>query len=53
MPDEETGRPRARSLAPLRMVYREAARYPREIAFAVAALLITSAATLAILAVMN
>ena len=48
MPDEETGRPRARSLAPLRMVYREAARYPREIAFAVAALLITSAATLAI-----
>ena len=40
--------PKARSLAPLRMVYREAARYPREIAFAGAALLVTSAATLAI-----
>jgi ATP-binding cassette subfamily B protein len=39
---------RTRSLAPLRMVYGSAARYPREIAFALAALVITSAATLAI-----
>ena len=46
--DDEAGPPKARTLAPLRMVYREAARYPREIAFAAAALLTTSAATLAI-----
>ena len=39
---------KARSLAPLRMVYREAARYRRETAFAFAALVTTSAATLAI-----
>ncbi|MFL0354995.1 ABC transporter transmembrane domain-containing protein [Erythrobacter sp. GH1-10] len=37
-----------RSLAPLRMVYREAARYPREIRFALFSLLITAGATLAI-----
>ena len=48
LPEAEAGPPKARSLAPLRMVYREAARYPREIAFAAAALLTTSAATLAI-----
>ena len=40
--------PRARSLAPLRMVYGSAVQYPREIAFALLALVITSAATLAI-----
>ncbi|GAB5348560.1 Lipid A export ATP-binding/permease protein MsbA [Alteriqipengyuania sp. 357] len=39
---------KARSLAPLRMVYREAARYPRQTALAFAALVTTSAATLAI-----
>ncbi|WP_370183168.1 ABC transporter transmembrane domain-containing protein [Alteriqipengyuania sp.] len=39
---------KARTLAPLRMVFREAVRYPREIGLALAALLITSAATLAI-----
>lgn len=37
-----------RSLAPLRMVYREAAKYPREIGFAFLALLTTAGATLAI-----
>ena len=46
--DDGAGLPKARSLAPLRMVYREAARYPREIAFAAAALITTAAATLAI-----
>lgn len=40
--------PRSRSLGPLRMVFRTAVQYPREIAFALIALLITSAATLAI-----
>ncbi len=39
---------RARSLGSLRMVYQEAARYPRQIAFAFGALITTSAATLAI-----
>jgi len=49
-PDDSSGtQPRkARSLAPLRMVYSEALRYPREIGLAIAALLTTSAATLAI-----
>ena len=42
------GAPKARSLAPLRMVYREASRYRRQAALAVAALVTTSAATLAI-----
>ena len=37
-----------RSLAPLRMVYREAAKYPRQIGLALLALLITALATLAI-----
>ena len=39
---------RSRSLAPLRMVFGAAVQYPREIAFALLALVITSAATLAI-----
>nr|WP_249171782.1 ABC transporter transmembrane domain-containing protein [Erythrobacter sp. JK5] len=37
-----------RSLAPLRMVYREAAKYPRQIGLALLALLVTALATLAI-----
>ncbi|WP_416232741.1 ABC transporter transmembrane domain-containing protein [Erythrobacter sp. T5W1-R] len=40
--------PRSRSLAPLRMVFGTAAQYPREIALALLALVITAAATLAI-----
>jgi len=40
--------PRSRSLAPLRMVFGTAVQYPREIALALIALVITSAATLAI-----
>lgn len=40
--------PRSRSLAPLRMVFGTAVQYPREIALALVALVITSAATLAI-----
>ena len=39
---------KARNLKPLRMVFREVARYPRQTAFAFAALVTTSAATLAI-----
>jgi ATP-binding cassette subfamily B protein len=39
---------RPRSLAPLRMVFGSALRYPRQIALALTALFITSAATLAI-----
>jgi len=39
---------KSRSLAPLRMVFGTAVQYPREIAFALLALLITSGATLAI-----
>lgn len=39
---------KSRSLAPLRMVFGTALQYPREIALALAALVITSAATLAI-----
>jgi len=49
MADEGAGAPaRPRSLAPLRMVFGTALQYPRQIAFALAALVITSAATLAI-----
>ena len=44
---EAEGTKKSRSLAPLRMVYREAAKYPRQIALAVTALLVTAAATLA------
>ncbi|WP_017664397.1 ABC transporter transmembrane domain-containing protein [Porphyrobacter sp. AAP82] len=40
--------PKSRSLAPLRMVFGTALQYPREIALALIALVITSAATLAI-----
>ena len=40
--------PKSRSLAPLRMVYREAAKYPREVIFALLALTITAAGTLAL-----
>jgi ATP-binding cassette, subfamily B, bacterial len=40
--------PKARTLAPLRMVFGTALQYPRQIAFALLALVITSAATLAI-----
>jgi len=40
--------PKSRSLAPLRMVFGMAVQYPREIALALIALVITSAATLAI-----
>jgi ATP-binding cassette subfamily B protein len=40
--------PRSRSLAPLRMVFGTALQYPRQIALALLALVITSAATLAI-----
>ena len=40
--------PKSRSLAPLRMVFGTALQYPREIALALVALIITSAATLAI-----
>ncbi len=42
-----------RSLAPLRMVYREAGKYPREVALALLALFITAAGTLAIPAAMQ
>jgi len=52
---EETGADRSeeaakkpRSLAPLKMVYREAAKYPLQVAFAFVALTITAAGTLAI-----
>jgi len=46
--EEAYAAPKSRSLAPLRMVFGAAVQYPREIAFALTALLITSAATLAI-----
>lgn len=39
---------KARSLAPLRMVYREAAKYPAQVLFAFIALSVTAAGTLAI-----
>jgi ATP-binding cassette subfamily B protein len=45
---EADAAPKSRSLAPLRMVFGTALQYPREIAFALLALVITSAATLAI-----
>jgi len=38
----------ARTLTPLRMIYRQASAYPREVAIALTALLITSGATIAI-----
>ncbi|GMN13392.1 ABC transporter ATP-binding protein/permease [Altererythrobacter sp. MTPC7] len=42
------GEAKSRSLGPLRMVYRETAKYPDKIAFAMLALIVTAAATLAI-----
>ncbi len=45
--------PRSRSLAPLRMVFREAAKYPGQLALALFALTITAAGTLAIPAAMQ
>ena len=44
----EDDTPGARSLAPLRLVFREALRYPDKVAYAMLALLVTAAATLAI-----
>lgn len=44
---------RSRSLAPLRMVYREAAKYPGQLILALTALTITAAGTLAIPAAMQ
>ncbi len=44
----ESAPAKSRSLAPLRMVFGTALQYPREITFALIALVITSAATLAI-----
>ncbi len=46
--ETEVPAPKSRSLAPLRMVFGTAVQYPREIAMALIALIITSAATLAI-----
>ncbi|HSF13398.1 MAG TPA: ABC transporter transmembrane domain-containing protein [Erythrobacter sp.] len=45
---EAEAAPKSRTLAPLRMVFGTALQYPREIALALLALVITSAATLAI-----
>ncbi|WP_379548423.1 ABC transporter transmembrane domain-containing protein [Qipengyuania sp. DSG2-2] len=47
-PDAHRAAPKSRSLGPLRMVYRETAKYPDKIALALIALLVTAAATLAI-----
>ena len=47
LPPAEEAKP-ARTLGPLRMVMRETAKYPRQIALALFALLITAGATLAI-----
>lgn len=44
----ETNTKKSRSLAPLRMVYREAGKYPAQILYALAALTVTALATLAI-----
>jgi ATP-binding cassette subfamily B protein len=46
--EDAAAAPRSRSLAPLRMVFGAAVQYPRQIALALVALVITSAATLAI-----
>jgi ATP-binding cassette subfamily B protein len=48
LPEAGESAPKSRSLAPLRMVFGAAVQYPREIALALLALVITSAATLAI-----
>ena len=44
---------KSRSLRPLGMIYREAAKYPRQVAFALLALTVTAAGTLAIPAAMQ
>lgn len=46
--DADSEPPKAKNLGPLRMVFAAAAKYPTQIAFALVALLITAAATLAI-----
>ncbi len=46
--DQAEAPPKSRNLAPLRMVFGTAVQYPREIVMALIALVITSAATLAI-----
>lgn len=46
--EAEEAAPKSRSLAPLRMVFGTARQYPREIGFALVALIVTSLATLAI-----
>ncbi|MEE4153566.1 MAG: ABC transporter transmembrane domain-containing protein [Erythrobacter sp.] len=52
--DEAKDEPRKpRSLAPLRMVYREAAKYPQQVFLALVALTVTAAGTLAIPAAMQ
>lgn len=51
--EAEVAPARTRNLAPLRMVYREAAKYPTQLAFALIALTITAAGTLAIPAAMQ
>jgi len=48
LPEADEPAPKSRTLAPLRMVFGAALKYPREIAFALTALVVTSAATLAI-----
>jgi ATP-binding cassette subfamily B protein len=48
LPEADGPAPKSRTLAPLRMVFGAALKYPREIAFALTALVVTSAATLAI-----
>jgi ATP-binding cassette subfamily B protein len=48
LPETAEPAPKSRSLAPLRMVFGTALQYPRQIALALVALFITSAATLAI-----
>ncbi|MEM7666775.1 MAG: ABC transporter transmembrane domain-containing protein [Pseudomonadota bacterium] len=51
--DEAPQEKKPRSLAPLRMVYREAGKYPREVGMALLALLVTAVGTLAIPAAMQ
>ncbi|WP_234035642.1 ABC transporter transmembrane domain-containing protein [Erythrobacter insulae] len=51
---EQADKPaKPRSLAPLKMVYREAAKYPQQVALALIALVVTAAGTLAIPAAMQ
>lgn len=45
---KSTEPPPARSLGPLRMIWRETAKYPRQVIFALLALMVTASATLAI-----